>query len=118
MKIRAVQIYLKRTEFSFFSGLIVLDKRTAHRMRESMKEYKKKTWKHKITGFDGNTILFGVNIFSYKWIRTEEEIEVVDPLYGQEYIFPVYKVFIGENEYKFAAGEFSNSVFGFYVEDL
>lgn len=41
---------------------------------------------------------------------------VLVPLYGQEYKFPIYKVVIGENEYKFVAGEFSNSVFGFYIQ--
>ncbi len=81
-----------------------------------MKEYKEKTWQHEITGFDGNTILFGVNIFDYEWIRTEEKIDVADPLYGQKYTFPVYKVFIKEKGHKFAAGEFSNSVFGFYIQ--
>lgn len=74
-----------------------------------------KKWKHKITGADGNVKLFGVNIFDYQWIRTEEEARVLDPLYRQEYILPVYKVLIGKREYKFAAGEFSNCVWGFYV---
>ena len=35
---------------------------------------------------------------------------------GQKYTFPVYKVNIQDEEYAFAAGEFSNSVFGFYIE--
>lgn len=81
-----------------------------------MKAYKKKTWQHEITGVDGNTILFGVNIFDFEWIWTGERVDVLDPLYRQEYKFPIYKVIIGENEYKFAAGEFSNSVFGFYIQ--
>ena len=75
-----------------------------------------KMWQHEITGVDGNSILFGVNIFDFEWTRTGEKIDIVDPLYGQKYRFPVYKVFIREREYKFAAGEFSNSVFGFYVQ--
>ncbi|MCD7837854.1 MAG: hypothetical protein LUG65_02960 [Clostridiales bacterium] len=73
-------------------------------------------WRHEVTGFDGNTILFGVNIFAYDWTRTEEKIEVTDPLYGQKYRFPVYTVSINGQEYQFAAGEFSNSVFGFYTQ--
>lgn len=81
-----------------------------------MKVYKEKTWQHEITGFDGNTLLFGVNIFDYEWINTGERVDVVDPLYGQKYKFPVYKVFIKGNEYEFAAGEFSNCVFGFYIQ--
>ena len=80
-----------------------------------MKMRKEKAWQHEITGADGNTKLFGVNIFEYEWKRTGEKIEVKDPLYGQEYRFPVYTVMINGQEYEFAAGEFSNSVFGFYI---
>ena len=81
----------------------------------NMKIFKEKTWQHEITGVDGNTLLFGVNIFDYKWENTGERVDIKDPLYGQKYRFPVYKVRIGEQVYQFAAGEFSNSVFGFYV---
>lgn len=55
-----------------------------------MKSLKRKTWQHETTAIDGNTILFGVNIFE--------------------------KVNIKGEEYEFAAGEFSNAVFGFYIE--
>lgn len=80
-----------------------------------MKARKEKTWQHEITGVDGNTILFGVNIFNYEWKSTGQSVTVCDPLYGQEYRFPVYKVMIHGQEQKFAAGEFSNCVWGFYV---
>ena len=81
-----------------------------------MKSLKCKTWQHEITGLDGNTILFGVNIFEFEWMKTGEKVVVKDPLYGQKYIFPVYKVNIQDEEYAFAAGEFSFYVFGFYIE--
>lgn len=81
-----------------------------------MKVYRTKTWQHEVTGFDGNTTLFGVNIFDYEWKSTGEKIDVEDPLYGQKYRFPIYKVFIDEQECEFAAGEFSNCVYGFYVK--
>lgn len=80
-----------------------------------MKRWKEKTWQHEITGVDGNTILFGVNIFDYKWESTNQSVMVRDPLYGQEYKFSVYKVIINGQEYEFAAGEFSNCVWGFYI---
>ena len=32
-----------------------------------MKMWKEKTWQYEMTGIDGNTILFGVNIFDYHW---------------------------------------------------
>ena len=77
--------------------------------------YKQKTWQHEITGTEGNVILFGVNIFEYNWQATGKRIKVKDPLYNQEYIFPIYNVIIEEKEFTFAAGEFSNAVYGFYV---
>lgn len=75
-----------------------------------------KTWKHKITGRDGNCILFGVNIFNYEWNGTGEMITVFDPKYHEEHIFKVYTVDIGGTIKRFAAGEFSNGVWGFYLE--
>lgn len=81
-----------------------------------MKVYRTKTWQHEVTGFDGNAILFGVNIFDYEWKSTGEKIDVKDPLYGQNHRFPIYKVLIDEKEYEFAAGEFSNCVYGFYIK--
>ena len=81
-----------------------------------MKVYRPKTWQHEVTGFDGNTILFGVNIFDYEWKSTGKKIDVKDPLYGQKHRFPIYKVLIDEKEYEFAAGEFSNCVYGFYIK--
>ncbi len=73
-------------------------------------------WKHKATGVDGNVILFGINIFEYEWIRTDEKVEIIEPIYKQKYIFPVYKVYIRGHKYKFAAGEYSNCVWGFYTQ--
>ena len=55
-----------------------------------MKMLKSKTWQHEVTGSDGNVILFGVNIFDYEWKNTHKSVKVRDPLYGQEYKFPIY----------------------------
>ena len=46
-----------------------------------MKTYKQKTWQHETTGVDGNTTLFGVNIFDYQWEYTGRSAQVEDPLY-------------------------------------
>lgn len=80
------------------------------------KVYKEQTWQHEITGVDGNVRLFGVNIFDYKWESTGQRVEVKDPLYGQTYKFPIYRVVIENQEYEFATGEFSNCVYGFYIK--
>ena len=80
-----------------------------------MKLQKTKTWQHETTGVDGNTILFGVNIFDYEWESTNKSVKVCDPLYGQEYNFSIYTVMINGQEREFAAGEFSNCIWGFYL---
>lgn len=80
-----------------------------------MKAWKAKTWQHEITGPDGDVMLFGVNIFEYEWKGTGRSVRVRDPLYSQEYKFPVYTVVINGQEQEFAAGEFSNCVWGFYI---
>lgn len=96
-------------------GFVDGDVKILYSNNTSIKMYKQKTWQHEITGSD-NAILFGVNIFDYEWENTGEKVEVRDPIYGQKYKFPIYRVIIKNQEYKFASGEFSNSVFGFYVQ--
>lgn len=80
-----------------------------------MESPKEQTWQHEATGADGNTNLFGVNIFKYKWESTHEYAMVRDPLYGQEHSFAIYTVEIHGQKHTFAAGEFSNGVWGFYL---
>lgn len=76
----------------------------------------KKIWKHKITCEDDNCVLFGVNIFDYDWIDTKEKITVIDPIYHKKCDISVYNVIIKGKIRKFAAGEFSNCIWGFYIE--
>ncbi|MCM1128020.1 MAG: hypothetical protein NC429_16320 [Lachnospiraceae bacterium] len=80
-----------------------------------MKMWKSRTWQHETTGFDGSATLFGVNIFDYKWQNTHKSVTVRDPLYNQEHEFHIYTVIIDGQEKEFAAGEFSNCVWGFYL---
>ena len=72
-------------------------------------------WKYHTAATDGNCKLFGVNIFNYKWQNTGKKAEVTDPRYNVIKVFSVWKVEIDDIEYEFAAGEFSNSVWGFYL---
>ena len=59
----------------------------------------------------------GVNVWSQKWTLVEgQHAEVTDPSYHQPFTFHVYTIKNGESEIKFAAGEFSNAVWGFYVD--
>ena len=75
----------------------------------------RKAWKHEITGPDGNCMLFGVNIFDCEWSDTGEKVMVTDPQYHHMYSFSVYTVDINGSVKRFAAGEFSNCVWGFYL---
>ncbi|MCL1858087.1 MAG: barstar family protein [Oscillospiraceae bacterium] len=74
-------------------------------------------WKFVNSGIEGNCKLFNINIFDYKWENTRQKINVLDPIYNQKHIMTVYKVNIGKEIFIFAAGEFSNGVYGFYIKE-
>ncbi len=73
------------------------------------------TWNFETSGLDGQCDLFGVNIFQHPWHRTGEVAHVLDPHYGQPRVLPVYQVVLQGRAQRFAAGEFSNGVWGFYL---
>ena len=74
------------------------------------------TSKFEASGLDGQCELFGVNIFKYRWFDCRGTATVIDPHYGTEKVFHVYEVEIDGKIHRFAAGEFSNCVWGFYLE--
>ena len=62
--------------------------------------------------------LFGAaNIFNCKWQNTGKRAAVIDPIYGDEKIFNIYETTVEGITHIFAAGEFSNGVWGFYIPD-
>ena len=73
-------------------------------------------WKYETFGPDGQCKLFGVNIFDYNWQTTGKRVKVKDPIYHQDHTFEVWQVEIDGQIHRFAAGEFSNCVWGFYLE--
>jgi len=73
-------------------------------------------WKHMKTCAEGNCDLFGVNIFDYPWEYTGVEISVLDPIYKQKHKMFVYKIRVGDEQFTFAAGEFSNGVYGVHID--
>ena len=79
-----------------------------------MKMWKSKSWQLEATGVDGNVQLFGVNIFDYDWVDTQNRVSVNDLSYS----VPVYSVRIEGKEYEFAAGECSNCVWNFYLYEF
>ena len=76
-----------------------------------MKMRKSKSWHLETTGIDGNTKLFGVNIFDYQWVDTKQRVQVSD----LSYEVPVYTIMVDNVQYEFAAGERSNCVWNFYL---
>ena len=76
-----------------------------------MKMWKSKGWQLETTGIDGNTQLFGVNIFDYQWVDTKQRVQVSD----LSYEVPVYTVMVDNVQHEFAAGECSNCVWNFYL---
>jgi len=58
----------------------------------------------------------GLNIWDYVWQdTTEPDLVVFDPQYPkQRHSLTVYKIINNEKSIQFAAGEFSNCVWGFY----
>lgn len=77
----------------------------------------KDKWEHFKTIVDGERFeINGGNIWDSEWEDTGERIQIKDPLYGQDFTFPVYKIFNGQTTVKFATGEFSNCVWGIYLE--
>jgi hypothetical protein len=73
------------------------------------------TWKFIGSSFDGKP--FSIDVWKHDWIPVgDNPAEVVDPRYGQSFKFSIYDVSANNSTVRFAAGEFSNGVWGFYRE--
>jgi hypothetical protein len=57
----------------------------------------------------------GINVWQYPWEDTSERVQVKDPHYHQDFTFRIYRVAAPAGTISFAAGEFSNCIWGFYV---
>ncbi len=74
-------------------------------------------WKYKATVFEGEKFeIQGLNIWDFEWIYTNKNTNVKDPSYGESYSFDIYKIQNDNIEIVFAAGEFSNNVYGIYLK--
>jgi hypothetical protein len=73
-------------------------------------------WKFLTSVIDGAPYpIQGLNIWEYNWINTRQYITVKDPIYGQTHTMTVYQIITGTQTITFAAGEFSNLVWGIYL---
>jgi hypothetical protein len=72
-------------------------------------------WEYKKTIIEGEPyIIKGLNIWDSTWNNTGEKIQIKDPIYGQEYVFSIFEITKDQITIPFAAGEFSNSIWGLY----
>lgn len=75
-----------------------------------------KNWRHYTTITDGEYFLIdGLNIWDHQWIDTKKRANIKDPLYNQAYSFSIFEIQEGNKILRFAAGEFSNCVWGIYT---
>lgn len=75
-------------------------------------------WKHiKTITFNEPFEIEGLNIWNYKWVDTGNKINLKDPIYFQDYCFSIFNVNTKKNNVFFAAGEFSNCVWGIYLQE-
>ena len=75
-------------------------------------------WKFAGAAPDGQSFkIGGLDVWQYTWRDTKEWVHVVDPLYHQDFTFSVYEIASADRTVFFAAGEFSNCMWGFYVRE-
>ncbi|MDD5270938.1 MAG: hypothetical protein PHE80_07115 [Candidatus Omnitrophica bacterium] len=74
-------------------------------------------WEFLGTSVDSTSFMInGIDVWKHKWKKASEpKAEVKDPLYKQDFSFEVYEIEDGDKRIEFAAGEFSNCVWGFYI---
>ena len=57
----------------------------------------------------------GLDVWKHEWRDTKQRAHVKDPRYHQDFTFHVYEIGSDGRVVTFAAGEFSNYMWGFYV---
>jgi hypothetical protein len=60
-------------------------------------------------------VIGGLDVWKHEWRDTRDRVRVKDLLYHQDFTFDVYEILVGDRTVTFAAGEFSNGMWGFYV---
>lgn len=74
------------------------------------------TWEFVGATPDGQSFqIAGLDVWKHEWRDTRERAHVKDPHYHQDFTFHVYEIGSPGAVVTFAAGEFSNCMWGFYV---
>ncbi len=77
----------------------------------------KEDWQFYTSVIDGEELrINGLNIWAYPWKDLRQYLNVKDPIYGQDHVMGIYEVSDGQITVQFAAGEFSNMVWGIYLK--
>jgi hypothetical protein len=72
-------------------------------------------WIHIGTSIEGQIFKIDeVDLWGHNWINLNEKTKIHETTYNQDFDFPIYKIETNSKTILFAAGEFSNGVFGFY----
>jgi len=65
---------------------------------------------------DGQSFTIGgLDVWKHDWCDTKERAHVKDPRYQRDFTFYIWEIRGGDRVVTFAAGEFSNCMWGFYV---
>ncbi len=74
-------------------------------------------WIHIGTSVDSTSFkIKGIDVWKHEWIKTSKpKAKVKDPSYKQDFSFNVYEIVTRNKKILFAAGEYSNCVWGFYT---
>ena len=74
-------------------------------------------WKFYSTVIEGERLLInGLNIWDFNWESLNYSIAIEDPSYGKLHTFNIYQITSDNTTVQFAAGEFSNLVWGVYLQ--
>jgi hypothetical protein len=74
-------------------------------------------WKYIGVTSNDSFVINGADIFQEDWVNAGITVKVKDPNYGEIHTLTVWSITVGGNEITFAAGEFSNNVWGIYAKD-
>jgi hypothetical protein len=73
-------------------------------------------WQFFRSVIDGDELrIQGLNIWDHPWNDLQRSVTVKDPIYEQDHVMGIYELNHGDQQVLFAAGEFSNMVWGIYL---